>query len=97
MEHKLRQSNLSAALPYSIEDQRECEGRKAIKPGTFVILSIDYELSVKELLDPDVDEIMSSVPDKNYLALVARKAIAIIGPIPVYKPFALISHVGLRC
>ena len=76
MELKLRQSNLPAALPYSIEDQGECEGRKAIKLGTFVILSIDYELSVKELLDPDVDDIMSSVPNKNYLALVAGKAIA---------------------
>jgi hypothetical protein len=83
MEHILRQSNLPAALPYPIEDQRE--GWKAIKPGSFVILSIDYELSMKKLLDPDVDNVMSSMPNKKYLALVADKSVDIIGPIPVYK------------
>ena len=63
MEHMIRQSNLPAALPYSIEDQHE--GWKAIKPGSFIILSIDYELSMKKLLDPDVDDAMSSMPNKN--------------------------------
>ena len=79
----LRQSNLPAALPYSIEDQHE--GWKAIKPGSFVILSIDYELSMKKLFDPDVDDAMRSMPNKKYLALVAGKAVDVIGPIPVYK------------
>jgi hypothetical protein len=83
MEHIRHQSMLPAALPYSIEDQRE--GWKAIKPGSFVILSIDYELSLKKLYDPDVDDVMSSMPNKKYLALVANKTVDIIGPIPVYK------------
>ena len=79
----LHQSNLPAALPYSIEDQHE--GWKAIKPGSFVILSIDYELSMKKLFDPDVDDAMSSMPNKKYLALVAGKAVDVFGPILVYK------------
>ena len=83
MEHNLRQSNLPAALPYSIEDQRE--GWKAIKPGSFVILSIDYGLSMKNLLDPEVDGAMSIMLDKKYLALVAGKTVDLIDPIPVYR------------
>ncbi|SRR5258706_8376 len=83
MEHKLRQSYYSATLPYPIEDQRK--GWEAIKPGSFVILSIDYELSMKKLLDPDVDSVMSSMPNKKYLALVAAKSVDRYGPIPVYK------------
>jgi len=79
----LRLSDLPVALPYSIEDQRK--GWKAIKPGSFVILSIDYELSTKKLFDPDVDDIMSSMPNKKYLALVTEKTVDIIGPVPVYK------------
>jgi len=83
MEYKLRQSNLPAALPYPVEDQRE--GWRSIKPGSFVILSIDYELSMKKLLDPDVDNVMSSMPNKKYLALVADKSVERYGPIPVYQ------------
>jgi hypothetical protein len=63
MAHMLHQSNLPTALPYPIEDQHE--GWKAIKPGSFVILSIDYELSMKNLFNPDVDEVMSSMPNKK--------------------------------
>jgi hypothetical protein len=79
----LRLSNLPAALPYPIEDQRQ--GWKTIKPGSFVLLSIDYDLSMKKLFDPDVDDVMSSMPNKKYLALVTDKSVDIIGPIPVYK------------
>jgi len=80
----LHQSNHRLALPYpAIKDQSE--GWKAIKPGSFVILSIDYELSMKNLLDPDIDNVMSSMPNKKYLALVADKSVDIFGPIPVYK------------
>ena len=83
MEHTHHQSKFPAALPYSIEDQRE--GWKAIKPGSFVIISIDYKLSMKRLLDPDVDDAMSSMPNKKYLALVTGKTVDVIDPIPVYK------------
>jgi len=83
MEHSLRQSYHPAALPYPIEDQSK--GWEAIKPGSFVILSIDYELSMKKLLDPDVDDVMSTMPDKKYLALVADKSVDRYGPILVYK------------
>jgi len=79
----LHQSNHRLALPYPIKDQSE--GWKAIKPGSFVILSIDYELSMKNLLDQDIDNVMSSMPNKKYLALVADKSVDIFGPIPVYK------------
>jgi len=83
MEHELSRINLPAALPYPIEDQKQ--GWEAIKPGSFVILSIDYELSMKKLRDPDVDDVMSSMPNKKYLALVADKSLDRCGPIPVYK------------
>jgi len=79
----LRLSSLPAALPYPIEDQRR--GWKAIKPGSFVILSIDYEISTKKLFDPDVDGVMSSMPNKKYLALVTEKSVDIITSIPVYR------------
>jgi len=83
MEYEVRLSNLPAAIPYPVEDQRE--GWRAIKPGSFVIFSIDYELSMKKLLDPDVDDVMSSMPNKKYLALVADKSVERYGPIPVYQ------------
>jgi len=83
MDYELRQSNPPAALPYPVKEQ--CEGWRAIKPGSFVILSIDYELSMKKLLDPDVDNVMSSMPNKKYLALVADKSVDSYGPIPVYQ------------
>lgn len=82
MEHELRQSYYSATLPYPIEDQTK--GWEAIKPGSFVILSIDYELSMKKLLDLDVDNVMSNMTDKKFLALVADKTVDRFGPIPVY-------------
>jgi hypothetical protein len=83
MEYKLTQANHPAALPYPIEDQRQ--EWDAIKPGSFVILSIDYKLSMKKLIDPDVDGVMSSMPNKKYLALVADKALDRYGPLPVFK------------
>ena len=83
MEHELRQSHHPAALPYPIKEQSE--GWNAIEPGSFVILSIDYELSMKKLLDPDVDGVMSSMPKKKYLALVADKSVDRYGPILAYK------------
>ena len=83
MEHKLRQGHHPAALPYPTEDQSK--DWNAIKPGSFVILSIDYELSMKNLLDPEVDDVMSSMPNKKYLALVADKSADRYGPILVYN------------
>jgi hypothetical protein len=42
---------------------------------------------MKKLLDPDIDDAMSSIriPNKQYLALVAGKTVDTIDPIPVYK------------
>jgi hypothetical protein len=83
IKHMLHLSDLPVALPYPIEDQKE--GSNAIKPGSFVILSIDYGLPMKKLLDPDIDDAMSSIPNKKYLALVVGKTVDTIDPIPVYK------------
>ena len=83
MDPKLRQSHHPAALPYPIKDQSK--GWDAIKQGSFVILSIDYELSMKKLFDPDVDDVMSSMPNKKYLALVTGKSVDRYGPIIAYK------------
>ena len=55
--HRTHGANLPAALPFPIEDQRQ--GFKAIRPGSFVILSIGYEPLMKKLLDPDVDDVMT--------------------------------------
>ena len=46
---------------------------------------IDYEVSMKIVFSPDVDDIMSSMPNKKYLALVADKSRDRCGPIPVHK------------
>jgi len=83
MEHMLRQSDLPADPRYRMKDQYE--GWKAIKPGLIVILSIDYEPSMKNLLDPDIDKVMSSMPNKKYLALVTDKSSNMIASVPVYK------------
>ena len=83
MEHNLRQSDHPAALPYPIEDQSK--GWDAIQSGSFVILSIDYELSMKNLCDPDVDHVTSSMPNKKYLALVTHKTVDSYGHIIAYK------------
>ena len=64
MEHKPIQTNLPVVLPFPIEDQRQ--GFKAIRPGSFMVLSIGYELPMKKLLDPDVDDVMSSIPNKSF-------------------------------
>ena len=71
------------SLPYPIEEQRN--SWEAIKTGSFVILSIDYELSMKKLRDPEVDSVMSAMPNKKYLALVSDKVVNMIQSIPVYK------------
>ena len=83
MDNDSRENRPPASLSYSLVDQKR--DFDAIQTSSFVIVAIDYELSLKKLYDPDVDKETSAMRPKKYLAVVTDKSIDMYGTIPAYK------------